>query len=453
MTQRVSLSAPLDVFGIGFGPSNMALAIALDEMAIARGRALDRLFAERQADYSWHGNTIVAQSELQISFLKDLVSLRNPTSPYSFINYLHRQGRLSEFINMKTFFPCRMEFNDYLRWVAGHFTGDSVYGEEVSAIEPVHDGSVIDTLKIHSRDGHGREHVRLTRSLVVAMGGTPRIPTVFQPLTGDGRVFHYLHYLDAMARLPAGRPMRIAVIGGGQSAAEAFIDLNDNRPGVSVDMILRAPVLRPSDDSPFVNEIFAPAATDRMFAGSDAARDQTLRQYWNSNYSVVNPQLIDRIYGILYRQKVARREQHRLLFRREVAAATADASGIALTLRDLDGGEAETRRYDAVVLATGFERNRHRALLEPLADHLDGFAVDRAYRLRTDDRLKAPIFLQGYCETSHGLSDTLLSVLPLRAAEIAGSLYDALAPAAHSSAGIDRRSFAETGRAVVMGNH
>ncbi|WP_253261621.1 SidA/IucD/PvdA family monooxygenase, partial [Pseudomonas aeruginosa] len=90
---------------------------------------LQVLFLDKQADYRWHGNTLVSQSELQISFLKDLVSLRNPTSPYSFVNYLHKHGRLVDFINLGTFYPCRMEFNDYLRWVAGHFAEQSRYGE------------------------------------------------------------------------------------------------------------------------------------------------------------------------------------------------------------------------------------------------------------------------------------------------------------------------------------
>jgi L-ornithine N5-oxygenase len=32
--------------------------------------------------------------------------------------------------------------------------------------------------------------------------------------------------------------------------------------------------------------------------------------------------------------------------------------------------------------------------------------------------------MQGFCQASHGLSDTLLSILPIRADEIAGSLYE-----------------------------
>ncbi|MDR6714531.1 lysine/ornithine N-monooxygenase [Pseudomonas hunanensis] len=41
-------------------------------------------------------------------------------------------------------------------------------------------------------------------------------------------------------------------------------------------------------------------------------------------------------------------------------------------------------------------------------------------------QLKAPVFLQGFCEATHGLSDTLLSVLPLRSEEIGEALYAVL---------------------------
>ena len=108
MTQAIASPAVHDLIGIGFGPSNLALAIALQEREKAQGK-LDVLFLDKQADYRWHGNTLVSQSELQISFLKDLVTLRNPTSPYSFVNYLKAHDRLVDFINLGTFYPCRLE--------------------------------------------------------------------------------------------------------------------------------------------------------------------------------------------------------------------------------------------------------------------------------------------------------------------------------------------------------
>lgn len=38
-----------DVIGVGFGPSNLALAIALEELAQLNGKALNALFIDKQA--------------------------------------------------------------------------------------------------------------------------------------------------------------------------------------------------------------------------------------------------------------------------------------------------------------------------------------------------------------------------------------------------------------------
>lgn len=433
-----------DVIGVGFGPSNLALAIFLQEQAQRTGKPLDALFIERQQHYRWHGDTLASQSELQISFLKDLVSMRNPTSPYSFVNYLNQQGRLVDFINLGTFYPCRMEFNDYLRWVAEQFSEQAAYGEQVLRIEPATGSGAIDTLKVICRAANGREHTRLTRSVVVGTGGTAKIPEQFAAFKDDPRVFHHSRYLSGIRNLPCaqGQPMRIAIIGSGQSAAEAFIDLHDSYPQVRAEMIFRASALKPADSTPFVNEIFAPAATDLMFGHSEQARRQLLEEYQNTNYSVVDAELISRIYGVLYRQKVARQQRHAVLCRQQVEHAQGDAEGISLTLRDLNSGEQRTERYDAVVLATGYERNTHRDLLAPLHGLLQDCQVDREYRALAAPALKAPIFLQGFCEDSHGLSDTLLSVLPIRSAEIGQALYRALGRSAAPSEAPDRVALA-----------
>lgn len=311
MTQATATAVVHDLIGIGFGPSNIALAIALEERARTQGE-LQVLFLDKQADYRWHGNTLVSQSELQISFLKDLVSLRNPTSPYSFVNYLHKHGRLVDFINLGTFYPCRMEFNDYLRWVAGHFAEQSRYGEEVLSVEPMLVERKVEALRVTSRNAEGEELVRTTRSVVVSAGGTPRIPLAFRHLKDDGRVFHHSQYLERMLKQPCvnGQPMKVAIIGGGQSAAEAFIDLNDSYPSVQVDLILRGSALKPADDSPFVNEVFAPEFTDLIYNQEGAERERLVREYHNTNYSVVDIDLIERIYGIFYRQKVSGVPRH-----------------------------------------------------------------------------------------------------------------------------------------------
>ena len=70
-------------------------------------------------------------------------------------------------------------------------------------------------------------------------------------------------------------PLKVAVVGGGQSAAEVVIDLRsklqDMFPSVrnedgaptrhEIDLIISRGSLKPSDDSPFSNEIFDPICT------------------------------------------------------------------------------------------------------------------------------------------------------------------------------------------------
>ncbi|SEE37970.1 lysine N(6)-hydroxylase/L-ornithine N(5)-oxygenase family protein [Pseudomonas coleopterorum] len=442
MTQHLTPTAPHDLIGIGFGPSNLALAIALQERAEQGGRPFDALFLERQPDYSWHGNTLVAQSELQISFLKDLVTLRNPSSRFSFVSYLKAHGRLVDFINLGTFYPCRMEYNDYLRWVAQQFAEQSRYGEQVLRVEPIVEGDGrVQRLNVVSQH-QGREVQRQTRSVIVSTGGTPKIPQAFASFKDDPRVFHHARYLSAMATQPCsrGEPMRIAVVGAGQSAAEAFIDLNDSYPNVQVDMILRAAVLKPADDSPFVNEIFGPDYTDLVFNQPETERERLIREYHNTNYSVVDLDLIERIYAMLYRQKVSGVERHGFLCRRMIESATDVDGRVQLQLRDLATGSTEARRYDAVILATGYERRSHRELLAPLKDYLDDFRVDRDYQLIARPELETPVFIQGFSQHSHGLSDTLLSVLPARSGEIAAALEQRLEGVDQDRPNVPRRT-------------
>ena len=54
---------------------------------------------------------------------------------------------------------------------------------------------------------------------------------------------------------------------------------------------------------------------------------------------------------------------------------------------------------------------------------VQGANVDRHYRLPLTPGSEAGIFLQGCCEDSHGLSDTLLSVLAIRSQEVVESIF------------------------------
>lgn len=415
-----------DLIGIGFGPSNMALAVALAE----RGGETASCFIERKASFNWHGGMLLEGSDMQISFLKDLATLRNPQSRFTFISYLHAKRRLASFINLKTFYPSRVEFNDYLSWVARHFDAQCHYGETVTAIEPELNNGRVERVRVRSRMSDGREAIRFARNVSIGIGGAPLQPACFAGID-DARVFHSSDYLHRTERLLADRrePLRVAVVGSGQSAAEIYRDLGQRFAHVDAALVMRAHALKPSDDSPFVNETFDPDFVDTVYTLPDGERAALLQGLRNTNYSVVDPPLIEAIYRDLYDQQVSGRIRHAVLAQRQIVAVHCDERGVWLNLQHTLDGTAERQRFDAVILATGYSRAAHLDLLAPLQRWLGEFRVGRDYRLRSAPEFAPRIYLQGSCEASHGLSDTLLSLLPVRANEIVDSLQ-AATPAA-----------------------
>lgn len=416
-----------DIIGVGFGPSNLSLAIALDECARRSRLKCAPLFVEKQPHFTWHGGMLLPGSDMQMSFLKDLVSLRDPTSPFTFVNYLHKRGRLLDFINCRTFYPSRLEFNDYLRWVAAQFKSQAAYGETIVAVEPVAAGQTVTSLRVHSRTLAGGETVRLARNLVVAVGGQPYVPQSFANIADDSRLFHSSRYLDTVERAGFdGRAARMAVIGGGQSATEVTVDLHSRFPDARIDLIFRGHALKPSDSSPFVNEIFNPDYTDFIYAQPSERRDAIVRNFRNTNYAVVDSDLLDQLYRLLYQQRVGGETRITLCPRSEITGVDASPEGIGISRVDTFGGESRRSTYDAVVLATGYDREAPHAFLEPIQRYIRDTVLDRNYKLVTSPTFRPQIHLQGYSEASHGLSDTLLSVLSARSQEIAESLISTI---------------------------
>ena len=114
--------------------------------------------------------------------------------------------------------------------------------------------------------------------------------------------------------------------------------------------------------------------------------------------------------------------RHRFRRRHEVIGSEAGAEGIELLVRNWESGHTGSTRYDAVVLATGYVRDTHKQLFATVADYLPDFAINRHYQLCTKPAFKPAIFLQGSCEPTYVLSDTLLSVLAARTSEICTAL-------------------------------
>lgn len=405
-----------DLIGVGFGPANISLAITLKEKS-SDNNPIDAFFIEKKSSFSWHPNMLLNDTHMQISFLKDLASLRNPQSHFTFVNYLHTKGRLSDFINLKTFYPSRHEFNDYLSWAAKQFDDTCAYGEEVFEVLPQKEGEIVTHLLVRSKDANGKIFDRLTRNIVVAVGGNINIPESFSHLKDDPRVFHSHQYLQEIGKQDTAK--NIAIIGAGQSAAELFIDLHGRSSSPQVDMIMRSNTLRPADSSPFVNEVFNTDFTDYMFNRSDDERKSLIKEFWQTNYASPDLDIVENIFEIFYQQKVLNNHHHSLLRRHAISKAEASENGVTLTLTDLENGQDQQKYYDAIILATGYSRQQlNKEMLAPISQYLGDFSADRHYQIQSDKNFKPGVFLQGESEASHGLSETLLSVIAVRSEEI-----------------------------------
>lgn len=414
-----------DVLGIGFGPANLSVAITLDEKS--HTSPLNYGFLEQKPQFEWHGGMLLDGTRMQISCLKDLVTLRNPTSPYSFINYLHSKNRLNTFINIGSQNPSRIEFNDYLCWVAQQFEQAVTYGQKVINIEPIYHQNQVEKLKVISIDKQGETTTHLAKNLIIGIGGTAKIPKLFQELDTK-QVIHSSKYKTWRDRNSVASTAKIAVVGAGQSAAEIFVDLSNRHQDGEIHMINRNFALHPADDSPFVNEIFNPEFTNHIYAQSNKQRKETLSHFRGTNYSVVDTEELNTIYERLYLQQVTGQGKHQYLRCHHIQEVNIQNQQISIHLNDHINQQQTWHHYDAVILATGYDYDGPNRLLHQLTPLLAERPIERNYRLPVKEHCKVNIFLQGCCESSHGISDTLLSILALRSQEIVEALLESNNP-------------------------
>ncbi|MFI5956135.1 lysine N(6)-hydroxylase/L-ornithine N(5)-oxygenase family protein [Cryptosporangium sp. NPDC051539] len=410
-----------DVVGVGFGPSNLALAVAMTE----GGDAPSAVFLERQNDFGWHRGMLLDDATMQVSFLKDLVTLRNPTSRFSFLSYLHEQDRLVDFINHKTLFPLRIEFHDYLEWAAAQM-GDRVrYGHEVIGVRQVTGGDRIDRVEVLADTGSGTTTLR-AKNLILATGLQPLLPA---GVVADDRIWHSRDLLHRVSTLGTARPRRFVVVGAGQSAAEATAFLHERYADAEVWAVYSRFGYSPADDSSFANRIFDPSAVDDFYDAPDRVKDQLLNYHANTNYSVVDSDLIAELYRRTYRESVLGRPRLKMMNVTRLVNAVSQADGVRITVETLTTGEQAVLDADVLVCATGYDPVEPATLLGDLNGycHRDAngrLEVGRDYRVSTDDTLGVGIYLQGGTEHSHGISSSLLSNGAIRAAEILSSVRD-----------------------------
>ncbi|MER5639477.1 SidA/IucD/PvdA family monooxygenase [Kitasatospora sp. NPDC002227] len=408
----------VEILGVGAGPANLALAVALEELA--PDLAARTLLVEQSAGTVWQRGLLIPWAQSQVSFLKDLATLRNPCSRFTFVNYLHQTGRLDAFMSLGTFTPYRSEISDYLRWVAEELAQVRIhYNRRAVEVRPVRDAAGRLT---HWEAGFADGATARARHLVLGTGRDPRIPEVFRGLPAD-RVVHSSEYSEQIAALPGDAPRRIAVIGGAQSALEMVQAVREDLPGCEPVLVVRGIGLTPYVSSKFTSRFYSVDASREFYEMDAAARELVLEEMARSNYAGVTPELLDGLYHQMYRDRLAGKDALRILTATEVVAAAHTDGTVVLTLRDRLTGELSELACDRVLLGTGYEPRMPAAVRRlQAALGLAELEVSRNYRVRTAEADIGRLYLQGVNEATHGIADSLLSTMASRAGDIVADL-------------------------------
>lgn len=382
-----------DFAGIGVGPFNLGLA-ALSE----RVDGLDGVFLERRESFDWHPGMMLEPAHLQVPFLADLVTLADPASPYSFLNFLKQTGRLYRFYIRENFYPLRAEYNQYCQWVAGQLASVR-FGTDVT--EVTYDDGVY-RIAVNGPDG---QEVLRARRLVLGTGTSPYIPGACSGIAAaGGLVLHNADYLARKSELQQRRS--ITIVGSGQSAAEIYYELLQDIDvhGYLLNWVTRSGRFFPLEYTKLTLEMTSPDYVDYFHALPQEQRDRLVRSQKNL-YKGINSELIDAIYDLLYTKSLSGMVNTRLLTHSTLSGASWDAStgSHRLELRHGEQGAGYGLDTEAVVLATGYAY-REPAFLAGVQDRISRdssgrFAVQRNYSIGVEP---GEIFVQNAELHTHG---------------------------------------------------
>lgn len=418
--------APRDLVGIGIGPFNLSLAALAHPLP-----ELDTVFYEQRPGFDWHPGLLIDGATLQVPFLADLVTLADPASPWSFLNYLKDRERLFPFYFAERFHMQRAEYDAYCRWVAGRLPGLH-FGHQVDAVRwnPARNLFEVDFTQLDNEgeaEALGRTY---TRNIVLGVGTAPHIPEPLKPLVEAPGVpvIHAADYLAHREQFLTAE--HITVIGAGQSGAEVFLDLLRNRPAghEQIHWLARTEAFAPMEYSKLGLEHFTPDYTRYFHALSEPVRDRLVAAQWQLHKGI-DADTIAAIHDELYRRTLHGGWPDAVL----TPAVTVRAAGrVAATQVELhlEHGQQGTRTRlitDAVVLATGYRERPLGQILAGLDSYLrrDGAErprIDDQFRLVLDPCVNGRVYVQNAELHTHGVGAPDLGLAAWRSATILNSL-------------------------------
>jgi L-ornithine N5-oxygenase len=419
------MMATYDIVGVGYGPANLALAAAHSECAAARG--LSCIFVDEKPDFSWHPSMMVDGASMQIPFLMDLATSRDPKSRFTFINYLWEMHRLDHFIALENLLPSRQEFADYLAWAARNLAGYCSHGVSAREITLAPGNGNQAHYDVLCQQNSGAQFVLAARSLVLGVGARPH---VIESAKLSRTAFHTETLLESLKAFPyADAPYRFIVVGAGQSGAEAFYHLFRQYRNAEIAVISNGLIFSDATDNPFIRLYEHQRGRDLVVSLPESGRKPVVEALKGFNLSVVDDRLSNAIAADLYEERVVGTQRSRFLSFHEFLGHTETAEGQEVTARCRSTGQVTSMSADALVFATGYKFDNVRHLLKEIEPHLvvnerGYYSRDKSLRLSAASRIP-PIFVHTTGDPLEGVSEGLISHLGDSATRILDGVRDA----------------------------
>ncbi|NJQ17315.1 lysine N(6)-hydroxylase/L-ornithine N(5)-oxygenase family protein [Streptomyces bohaiensis] len=428
---------PLDLAGVGAGPAGLSLAALADSH-----RALRAAWFEQRPAFRWHPGLLIEGTTLQVPFLADLVTLADPTSPWSYLAYLRAQGRLFPFYFAETFHIERTDYDAYCRWAADRLASVR-FGRRVESVSWDHDRELF-TLAVRpaaagegaggdADSGAGAREVQ-ARAVALSLGSSPHVPEHLRPAlgapAGGAPVVHSADYLRHREQLLAAG--HVTVVGSGQSGAEVFLDLLRRRPAAAerLHWLTRSPAFAPMEYSKLGLEHFTPDYTRYFHTLPETTRDALTARQWQL-HKAVDHDTLAAIHGELL-GRAQRSGWPDAVMTPGVAVRALERRGDGAL--DLHLAHAEQRTTaalttGAVVLATGYRDAPLEPLLGDLAAAVRRDAAGRPlvtedYRLELEEGVTGRLFVAGGERHTHGVGTPDLGLMAHRSATILNQVVD-----------------------------
>lgn len=418
----------LDLVGIGFGPAGIALAAAIEDLGENEGLTLsDRVsFFESRSQAGWQTGLLFRNADIQHHFLRDLATPRDPRSRFTFANYLKHHDRLFEFGSLVYGAGggavSRIEWSDYVAWAARLLDDYVVYNAPVEGV------------RLHCSNGGGVLRVATpqgevsTRAVAFCAGQPTYVPPIFEEHLGT-HAFHGTRFLEMIKSFDPSLPIRVCVVGAGQTAAEVLLYLHTTFLRAQIICLQRAVGFHLGDHSPFVQRMFHPKESDFFFALSPESKCSLLSEVARANYAAIDREVVSALYRIDYEDKLLGDQRIRMMAGTDATSVRrGNQNGFIIeTINKFDNSIC-TVHADVVVLCTGFVERKLPNVLEELRPVIqaapDGSpVVSYDYSLKTANQSDVMIFIPGAGEPSHGLgSSNSFSMIAVKAERVAGAL-------------------------------